>query len=41
MMANQSISSLHIGNPGNTNRNRIGDLGTQGLVDLLQNNKLL
>lgn len=41
MLKNESITSIDIGNPGNTNRNRIGDKGTKALVELLTNNLLL
>lgn len=36
MLVNESIIALSIGNPGNTNRNRIGQKGTQALVNLLE-----
>jgi len=36
MLTNESITAIEIGNPGNTNRNRLGLIGTQALVNLLE-----
>jgi Ran GTPase-activating protein (RanGAP) involved in mRNA processing and transport len=38
LMQNESIAALEIGNPGNANRNRIGEEGTKSLIMLLQLN---
>ena len=41
MLKNESITCIEIGNPGNTNRNRLGDEGTIALGTMIQNSLFL
>jgi hypothetical protein len=41
LLNSHSICSIHVGNEGSTNRNRIGSLGTKSLSNLLEHNKLI